>query len=131
MHFDRGRAPLAALHYYAEAAEAALLHVSPSECMSLTERALGLLDQAPVGEERTSLEIALATLRGVSAFHLLGAGDEARGAYQRGSSLLADAPRHPMRGLLLHGLGFLLNLRAEFAAALATADRADVARIRS
>ena len=125
MHFDRGRAPLAALHYYAEAAEAALLHVSPSECMSLTERALGLLDQAPVGEERTSLEIALATLRGVSAFHLLGAGDEARGAYQRGSSLLADVPRHPMRGLLLHGLGFLLNLRAEYAEALATADRAD------
>ena len=50
MHFDRGRAPLVALRYYAEAAEAALLHVSPSECMSLTERALSLLDQAPVGD---------------------------------------------------------------------------------
>ena len=94
MHFDRGRAPLAALRYYAEAAEAALLHVSPAECMSLTDRALSLLDQAPLGVERTSLEIALATLRGVSAFHLLGAGDEARSAYQRGSSLLADVPRH-------------------------------------
>ena len=30
-----------------------------------------------------------------------------------------------MRGLLLHGLGFLLNLRAEYAEALAIADRAD------
>ena len=125
MHFDRGRAPLAALRYYAEAAEAALLHVSPAECMSLTDRALSLLGQAPLGVERTSLEIALATLRGVSAFHLLGAGDEARSAYQRGSSLLADVPRHAMRGLLLHGLGFLHNLRAEYAEALATADRAD------
>ena len=125
MHFDRGRAPLAALRYYAEAAEAALLHVSPAECMSLTERALSLLEQAPPGVERSSLEIALATLRGVAAFHLLGAGDEARSAYQRGSSLLADVPDHPMRGLLLHGFGFLHNLRAEYAEALATADRAD------
>ena len=47
MHFDRGRAPMAALRHYAEAAEAALLHLSPNECMSLTERALSLLDQAP------------------------------------------------------------------------------------
>ena len=93
--------------------------------MSLTERALTLLDQAPAGAERTSLEITLATLRGVSAFHLLGAGDEARSALQRASSLLADVPPHPMRGLLLHGLGFLLTLRGEFADALATADRAD------
>ena len=37
MHFDRGRSPLAALRYYAEAAQAALLHVSPAECMSLTD----------------------------------------------------------------------------------------------
>ena len=35
MHFDRGREPLAALRYYAQAAKAALLHVSPSECMTL------------------------------------------------------------------------------------------------
>lgn len=125
MHFDRGQAPMAALRYYAEAAEAALLHVSPAGCMSLTERALTLLHQAPAGAERNSLELALATLRGVAAFHLLGAGDETRRAYQRGSSLLVDLPFHPQRALLLHGLGFLLNLRAEYAEALATADRAD------
>ena len=125
MHFERGRAPMAALRYYARAAEGALLHVTPAECMSLTDRAFDLLDQAPATAERTSVEIALATLRGVSAFHLFGAGDEARSAYQRGSSLLDDVPQHPMRGLLLHGLGFLLNLRAKYGDALATAARAD------
>ena len=125
MHFDRGRVPLPALRYYAEAAQAALLHVSPAECMTFTERAFNLLGQAPSGAERTSLEIELATLRGVAAFHLLGAGDQALSAYQRGSSLLTDVPRHAMRGLLLHGLGFLHNLRGEFAQALAIAQRAD------
>ena len=38
MHFERGREPMTALRYYAEAAEAALLHLSPAECMTLTER---------------------------------------------------------------------------------------------
>ncbi len=125
MHFDRGRAPMAALRYYAEAAEAALLHLSPGECLSLTEHALSLLDHTPVCAEHASLEITLATLRGVSVFHVQGAGDAARNALQRACSLLADDPAHPMRGLILHGLGFLLTVRAEFADALATADRAD------
>lgn len=129
MHFDRGREPIAAVRYYAEAAEAALLHVSPSECMSLTDHALAVLEQAPASLERTSLEITLSTLRGVSTFHLLGAGDEARAAYQRGSSVLAQIPQHPMRGLLLHGLGFLLNLRAEYGEALVIADQADALAI--
>ena len=43
----------------------------------------------------------------------------------RGRSLLTDVPLHPMRGLLLHGAGQVLNLRAEYAEALATADLAD------
>ena len=125
MHFERGHAPMAALRYYAEGAETALLHLSPAECMSLTERALSLLDRTPAGMERTSLEISFATLRGVSAFHVLGTGDEAKIALQRACSLLAEFPTHPMRGLALHGLGFLLTLRGEFAGALATADQAD------
>jgi ATP/maltotriose-dependent transcriptional regulator MalT len=93
--------------------------------MSLTDHALALLAQAPEGNERNTLEITLATLRGVAAFHVLGAGDEARTALQRACLLLADDPAHPMRGLVLHGLGFLLCVRGEFAHALATADRAD------
>jgi DNA-binding winged helix-turn-helix (wHTH) protein/tetratricopeptide (TPR) repeat protein len=125
MHFERGLAPMPALRYYAQAAETALLHLSPAECMSLTERALTLLDRAPAGAERASLEIALATLRGASAFHVLGAGKVAKDALQRACSLLADNPAHDMRGLALHGLGFLLAVRGEFADALATAERAE------
>src|SRR4029453_133447 len=63
--------------------------------------------------------------RGVSAFHVLGAGDEAKTGLQRACSRLADDPEHPMRGLALHGLGFLLTVRGEFADALAAADRAE------
>ena len=44
-HFELGREPMAALRYYAEAAESALLHFSPAQTMSLTERALALLPQ--------------------------------------------------------------------------------------
>ncbi|MFH1815165.1 MAG: AAA family ATPase [Pseudomonadota bacterium] len=124
-HFDRGRSPKTALRYYAEAAQAALQHLSPVETMNLTERALELADQVPADEERRSLEITLATLRGVAAFHTLGAGDEARSAYLRASVLLEDIPRHPMAGLALHGFGFLLDLRAEYPAALALVERAE------
>lgn len=124
-HFDLGRSPMAALRHYAEAAQAALLHLSPAETMSLTARALALADHVPADTERASLEITLATLRGVAAFHTRGAGEAARSAYLRASALLEDVPSHPMAGLALHGLGFLLDLRAEYSAALATAERAE------
>ncbi|MDP9200215.1 MAG: transcriptional regulator, partial [Pseudomonadota bacterium] len=125
VHFERGLAPMAALRYYAQAAEAALLNLSPTECLSLTERALSLIDRAPPDAERTTLEFSLATLRGEAAFHVLGVGQEARAAYQRANSLLHQVPRHPMRGLLVQGFGLVLNLRAEYAEALATANSAD------
>lgn len=130
-HFDLGRSPMTALRYYAEAAQAALLHLSPAEAMSLTRRALVLADQLPADAERRSFEITLATLRGVAAFHTLGAGDEAKSAYLRASALLDDVPGHPMAGLALHGLGFLLYLRAEYPAALAVAERAEALATRS
>ncbi|AOE85204.1 AAA family ATPase [Pseudomonas sp. TCU-HL1] len=125
MHFDRGRQPMIALLYYAEAAEAALLHFSPASCIGLTQRALVLLQQAPEGPERDSLEITLATLQGVSAFHTLGVGSEARNAFERAYTLLADAPEHPMRCRLLHGFGHLLSLRGDYELALAVAERAE------
>lgn len=124
MHFDRGHAPIKALGYYAEAAEAALLHLSPAECMSLTARGLTLIEQLPESPSRHALEITLATLRGAAAFHTLGAGEEARHAYQRAADRLAEVPAHPMAGLALHGLGFLHALRAEYPEALAVAARA-------
>jgi len=125
MHFDRGGAPMPALRYYAEGAETALLHFHPEECFGLTARALTLLDHAPAGSERTSLEITLAALRGVSGFHVVGAGQETTIALQRACARLSDDPAHSMRGLVLHGLGFLLSVRGEYADALATADRAE------
>ncbi len=126
MHFELGREPMPALRYYVEAAEAALAHLSPRECMSLTEHSLTLLGQAPEGTERHALEITVATLRGVSATHVHGiSSPEAKSAFQRAYSLLADIPEHLMRGRLLHGFGFVLSLRADYAEALAVAERAE------
>ena len=125
MHFERGREPGTAVRYYTEAAQDALAHLSPDECMSLTQRALLLLDHAPEGSERSASEIALATLRGVAAFHALGVCSEAKSAFQRGYSRLDDVSNHPMRALLLHGFGFILCLRAEYAEALAVSERAE------
>src|SRR5208282_957578 len=125
MHFELGREPMAALRYYVEAAEGALARLSPRECMNLTDHGLTLLGQVPEGGERDALEIALATLRGVSATHVYGMSPEAKSAFQRAYSLLARIPEHPMRRRLLHGFGFVLCLRAEYAEALAVADRAE------
>lgn len=125
MHFDRARQPMIALRYYAEAAEAALLHFSPDLSYGLTERALVLLMQAPEGMERDALEITLATLQGVSAFHTFGVGSEAKNAFERAYMLLADLPEHPMRGRLLHGFGYLLGLRGDYALALEVAEHAE------
>jgi DNA-binding winged helix-turn-helix (wHTH) protein/tetratricopeptide (TPR) repeat protein len=124
MHFERGREPMTALSYYVEAAEGALLHLSAAECVTVTEHGLTLLDHVPAGAERNGLEIALATLRGVAGTHVLGVNVEAKSAYQRAYSLLRDVPQHPMRTRLLNGFGFLLWLRADYAEALAVAERA-------
>jgi DNA-binding winged helix-turn-helix (wHTH) protein/tetratricopeptide (TPR) repeat protein len=123
-HFELGRQPLPALRYYVEAAEAALGRFRPEECMTITERASPLLQQAPQGPERDTLELAIGTLRGLAATRALGAGSEAKSAMQRAYSLLDEVPQHPMRGRLLHGFGFMLYIRAEYAEALAVADRA-------
>jgi len=126
MHFERARERVRALRYYGEAAEAALRQFSPGECMSLTERGLALLDKAGEGTEHNALEIALFTLRGVAAAHLLGVGaTEAKSTFERAYSLLDEVPTHPMRALLLHGLGFVLCQRGEYADALAVAARAE------
>lgn len=125
LHYDRGRQPMAALRHYAEAAEAALLNFSPATCISLAERASTLLRHAPDEAERDALEITLATLHGIAAFHALGVGDEARDAFRRAYTLLPRAPGHGMRGRLLHGFGYLLGLRGEYAQELEVAQLAE------
>jgi DNA-binding winged helix-turn-helix (wHTH) protein/tetratricopeptide (TPR) repeat protein len=125
MHFDRGRQPMAALRFYAEAAEAALLNFSPAVCLTLTERARTLVPQAPQGAERDALELTVATLQGMSAFHSLGAGSQAITAFERAYALLAGVPEHPMRARLLHGFGYLSSLRGDYVGALVVAKRAE------
>jgi tetratricopeptide (TPR) repeat protein len=125
MHFDRGRQPMAALRCYAEAAEAALLNFSPAVCLALTERARTLVPQAPEGAERDTLELTLATLQGMSAFHSLGVGPQAMTPLERAYALLAGAPEHPMRARLLHGFGYVSSLRGDYVEALVVAKRAE------
>ena len=125
-HFELGRDPMPALRCYAEAAEFALLRFSPSETMSLTERALALLPAAEASDARAALEVTLATLRGTAAVQILGTGSiEAKGAYERATSLLDRAWQHPLRALCLHGLGLVLCLRGELDEADALAQRTE------
>ena len=124
-HFELAREPIRALRYYAEAAEAALGRFSPEECMRITEHASTLLEHAPHGAERSALEFAIRTLRGLAATRTLGVGSEARSALERAYALLDEVGAHVMRRRLLHGWGFTLYMRAEYAEALAVADRAE------
>jgi DNA-binding winged helix-turn-helix (wHTH) protein/tetratricopeptide (TPR) repeat protein len=125
-HFGQGGEPETALCYYAEAAESALLHFSPAETMSLTERAQSLLASVEATGARTSLEITLAALRGAAAVQAVGIGSmEAKQAYQRAQSLLDQAPQHPLRGLLLNGLGVVLYIRGELDEANVLAQRSE------
>ncbi|HVO90641.1 MAG TPA: AAA family ATPase [Casimicrobiaceae bacterium] len=125
MHFERGSDAIAAVRYYGEAAQAALADLSPHQCMEIIERASPLLEHAPPGPDRTGLQITIGTLHGLAATRIFGAGSDAKNALQRAYSLLDQAPEHPMRGRLLHAFGFLLVWRAEYAEALAVADRAE------
>ncbi|MBK6008660.1 AAA family ATPase [Ramlibacter ginsenosidimutans] len=124
MHFERGREPVTALRYYAQAAEASLQLLSPGECLALVDRALPLLESMRAGDERNGLAITLWTLRGLASVHVHGFGSDAKKAYQRAYALLGEAPDHRLRGLLLDGLGFVLGQRAEYDEALALAERA-------
>jgi DNA-binding winged helix-turn-helix (wHTH) protein len=124
MHFERSQDSLRSLDYYVEAADAALLHLSPAECISLTERALVSLESARSRPAYATTELTLWALRGVASFQLSGVTDDTRDAFQNAYFLLDRVPDHRMRGLLLHGLGYVHCLRTEFDQALAIAERA-------
>jgi len=124
-HFERGGDAMTAVSYYAEAADAALAHFSPEECIRLVERAWTLLEQEHGSSERNALQITIGTLHGVAATRVLGAGSEAKHSLEQAYVLLDEDSQHPIRGRLLHGFGFMLTLRAEYAEALAVADRAE------
>jgi tetratricopeptide (TPR) repeat protein len=125
-HFERGRDPMPAVRYYAEAAESALLRFSPSQTMSHTERALALLPPTEASDARATLEITLAALRGTAAVQVFGPGSiEAKRAFGRACSLLDRVPQHPLRSLFLHGHGLVLCLRGELDEAHALAERTE------
>ncbi len=125
-HFELGREPMAALRYYAEAAESALLHFSPAQTMSLTERALSLLPQTLHSDAQTALEITLTALRGAAANQIVGfTSNDGKRAFERALVLLDDVPQHPLRSLVLSVLGLMLFLRGEAAAASTIARRSE------
>jgi DNA-binding winged helix-turn-helix (wHTH) protein/tetratricopeptide (TPR) repeat protein len=124
IHFERAHEPIEALRYYAEGAETALANFDAGECLRIADRALQLLERPPNRRQHVAAEFGLQTLRGLAATRVLGVGNEARDAFQRAYALLDEVPEHPMRGRLLQGFGFMLSLRAEYADALAVADRA-------
>src|SRR6185295_17300304 len=125
-HFELGGELMAAVRFYAEAAESALLHFSPAQTISLTDRALALLPAAGDREALTGLEMTLATLQGAAAIQFHGVGSsEATQAFGRALTLLDDVPQHPLRGLSLSALGMTRYIRGEVAEATATARRSE------
>jgi hypothetical protein len=108
------------MRYYAEAAESALLHFSPTQTLSLTERAMALLPQVTPSPECAALEVTLATLRGAAAMQVMGfSSPEAKQAFERALALLDGVPQHPLRGLVLSVLGLAYQTRGELEEAAA------------
>ncbi len=124
-HFERAREPATAMRYYMEGAESALAHLSPAECINLAQRGLNLLPQLADSIERAELEISLSTLYGIATSQVAGITEESKAALRRAYVLLEQMPQHPLRQRLVHGLGFVLSLRADYAEALAVATKAE------
>jgi tetratricopeptide (TPR) repeat protein len=117
---------MAALTYYAEAAESALLHFSPAQTLSLTERAMALLPQVEPSAACAALEMTLATLRGTAAMQVMGfSSPDVKQAFERALSLLDAVPQHPLRGLVLSVLGLAYQTRGEPEQAAAIARRSE------
>jgi DNA-binding winged helix-turn-helix (wHTH) protein/tetratricopeptide (TPR) repeat protein len=125
-HCELGRDVPKALRYYVDAAQNALRHFAPSEATSLVERALELLPSMPQSGARDALELALCALRGAAAAQLRGVSSgDARRAFGRARDLLDHVPAHPLRGLVLHGLGLVLLTRGEYTQARAVGEHAN------
>jgi len=125
-HFDLGGAPMQALHYYAEAAESALLQFSPAQTIGLAERAFALVPATDASAPRTALELTLSTLRATAAIQLHGIGSsEARSALEHALALLDAVPGHPLRALPLSALGLVTYLQGDVGEAMAIAGRSE------
>lgn len=124
LHFERGHQLVAALHGYVDAVDNALRHFAPHEAMNLTAHALGLVTHCPESVERDALELALTALRGAAAVQLDGVSSaEAKRVFERSLALLDTIPQHPLRTLVLGGLGLTLFNRGELEQANALSER--------
>lgn len=123
-HHERGHQPLAAMKYYAEAANAAIVHFAPTEARSLAITGLNLLSRCPETTERMEAELALAHNRGLACAQLQGIGAaETLAAFERAQALCDVLPESPQRAVLLNGLGLTRFVMGDFARASAIADR--------
>lgn len=120
LHYERSHDFVAAMRCHAEAAESALRHFAPREALNLSTHARSLLPHCPPGTVRDALELNLVAMSGVSAAQLFGVSSlEAKRAFERARTLLAQLPQHPLRSLILHGSGIVLMMRGEYAEARA------------
>ncbi|MBV9889849.1 MAG: AAA family ATPase, partial [Rhizobacter sp.] len=125
-HFDLARQARSALGYYAEAAEAALLHFSPTHTLALTERAVELLADVANDPARAELEVTVCALRGTAAMQVLGFSSvELLQSFERAVEHLDEVPGHPLRTLFLSALGVAQHMRGEAAKAAAVAERSE------
>ncbi|OUM02780.1 AAA family ATPase [Variovorax sp. JS1663] len=89
LQFELGRDVEAAIGHYAEAAESALRHFSPTEAMRLTSHASTLLPQCSAGAARDRLEMALLGPRVAASQMLNVSAPEALADHERVRALLA------------------------------------------
>lgn len=115
-HYERSRQTLPAVRHYAEAAAHAMRLFAPGEALTLAQVGLDLLGQCAPDAQRDALELQLHAMQGAAAAQHLGVGTrQARLAFERARVLLARAPRHPLRGMVLHALGIVLLVQGEYA----------------
>ena len=123
-HFELSHDLVAALRYYAEAANAALRSFAPTEALGLTAHALELLPCCPETGERLELELALVAPRCSAASQLLGvASPEATAAFERAQILSELVPAKTSRAMELSGLGWVFHVRGEYEKSRALASR--------
>ena len=124
-HAERGHQFVAALRYYAEAADQAVAHFAPADALNLTDAGLALLPRVTDATERAELELGIVHRRGVAAGQMLGIGAPITvAAFERTLELCDLLPPTPARAQLLSGLGLTRYVHGDYAASQALAERA-------
>ncbi|MCP5158934.1 MAG: AAA family ATPase [Gammaproteobacteria bacterium] len=124
LHYEAGHEPQSALHYYLAATENALRHLAPTDAIRLSERAQRLIERCNPNEHLDRQELLLYALRGAASAQALGVSSlETKRSFLQAEKRLQKHLDHPMRSLILHGLGLVLFVRGEYAEAKQVAER--------